>query len=205
MKSRKKIRMAGGARRAQIVEVATSLFVKKGFKGTTTREIAQKAGISEAVIYKHFARKEDLYTAIIESRCDDDKGEDRLLAALKGKKGREVFGEIAGFLISEHRKDPTILRLMAYSALEKQKLSEEMIKTRGLAFIEILEESIKWLIKDNKIRKVDPTLASRAFLGMVLHYSLSQEVYGMKKYFDWPDDVVADTFVEIFFDGVMRR
>ena len=53
-----KKRMTGEARRRQIVRVATSLFVKRGFRGTTTREIARKAGISEAVIFRHFSRKE---------------------------------------------------------------------------------------------------------------------------------------------------
>jgi AcrR family transcriptional regulator len=39
-------RMAGEDRRLQILLVAISLFAKKGFRGTTTKEIAQAAGVS---------------------------------------------------------------------------------------------------------------------------------------------------------------
>ena len=52
-------------RRTQIIEVAMTLFATKGFTGTTTRAIAQAADVSEAIIFRHFATKEDLYNAII--------------------------------------------------------------------------------------------------------------------------------------------
>ena len=52
-------------RRTQIVDVAMRLFASKGFKGTTTRAISVAAGVSEAIIFRHFETKEDLYNAII--------------------------------------------------------------------------------------------------------------------------------------------
>src|SRR5215207_2497876 len=59
-------RMCAGDRRRQIAEVAMRLFSERGFRGTTTKEIAQAAGVSEAIIFRHFATKEELYTAIID-------------------------------------------------------------------------------------------------------------------------------------------
>src|SRR5574337_501242 len=61
-------RLSAEERREQIVEVAVELFSRKGFRGTRTREIAETAGISEAMIYKHFATKRELYSAIIEAK-----------------------------------------------------------------------------------------------------------------------------------------
>ncbi len=204
MKKTKK-RMTGVERKLQIVEVATALFVKKGFKGTTTREVARMAGISEAVIFKHFSKKEVLYKAIIDSKCDDSQGGYRLMNAIKDKKGKDVFLVIATYLISEHQRDPALLRLLMFSALEKQRLSEMFIKSRGFAVIGFLEERIKELIKAGEVRKVDPEVAARAFMGMVLHYTMSQEIYGLKKYSNWPCEYVAENFVEIFFEGIRRR
>jgi len=40
---------------------------------------------------------------------------------------------------------------------------------------------------------------------MVIHYSMAQEIYGMKRYFKVPLQEVVDTFVEIFFKGMERR
>ena len=53
-------RMAGEERKLQILAVAVRLFSQKGFRGTTTKEIAQAAGVSEAMVFRHFATKDDL-------------------------------------------------------------------------------------------------------------------------------------------------
>lgn len=197
-------RLSGEERRAQIVKVASGLFSKKGFKGTTTREIAKAAGISEAVIFKHFSRKEDLYKAIIDSRCSDNEGGPRLIGMLKGKSGREVFMTVAVYLLEEHQKDPSFMRLLTYSALEQHSLSELFLKTRAMELLGFLEDKIHEFIRDGLMRDVDPALAARAFIGMVDHYSIGQELYGFKRYFRRPLEEVAETFVDIFLEGTRR-
>ena len=64
------LRLATPERRHSIVAAAVPLFARKGFAGTTTREIAEAAGVSEALVFKHFASKTALYEAILE-RCRD--------------------------------------------------------------------------------------------------------------------------------------
>lgn len=198
-------RMTGEQRRAQIVRLATELFSKKGFKGTTTREIAGRAGISEAVIFKHFARKEDLYRAIIDSRCSDTEGGPRLIGMLKGKSGREVFTTVALYLLDEHQKDPSFMRLLTYSALERHSLSELFLTTRVMELMGFLEDKIKELVNEGSMREVDPALAARAFIGMVDHYSIAQEMYRFNRYFKRPIEEVAEAFVDIFLEGTKRR
>ena len=61
--------MAGEERRHQIVSVAMRLFSQRGFRGTTTKEIAQAAGVSEAIIFRHFATKDELYAAILDLKA----------------------------------------------------------------------------------------------------------------------------------------
>jgi len=200
-----KKRLSAEKRKTQIVSIATALYVKRGFKGTTTREIAAKAGISEAVIYKYFSKKEDLFKAIISEKCDDNLGRSRLLGALEGKEGRELFHEMARFLITENTTDQTLMRLLMRSALEQQELSEVFIRIKGLDLIEFLESSIRGLIKEGVFKEVNPGLAARAFLGMVLHYVMTQEIYGLKRCFSFSSGEAADTFVDIFFDGISRR
>lgn len=200
-----KKRMTGEKRREQIVGVAAGLFAKKGFKGTTTREIAVKARISEAVIFKHFARKEDLYKAIIDRSCSDGKGQLLLLNAIKDKKGKDMFKGVADYLLDFHQKDQSFMRLLTFSALEKQNLSELFLRTKGLEVFEFLSKRISELIKEGVLRKVDPDVAARAFMGMVLYHSFSQELYGLKKYYKWPNGYVAGNFVDIFFEGIKKR
>ena len=61
-------RMKGDLRREQILRTAIELFSKKGFAGTTTKEMARAAGVSEAMVFRHFAKKTDIYDAILSDR-----------------------------------------------------------------------------------------------------------------------------------------
>lgn len=56
-------------RRAAIVKAVRMVFAEKGFHGTTTRELAEAAGVSEALLFKHFPNKEALYSAMQLSCC----------------------------------------------------------------------------------------------------------------------------------------
>lgn len=58
-----KNRLSGDERRQQIIEKAAEVFAKKGVMGTRTRDIAEVCNINEALIYRHFASKEELYQA----------------------------------------------------------------------------------------------------------------------------------------------
>ena len=54
-------RLSAEARRLSILRAAIPIFAKKGFNGTTTKMIAQSAGVSEALLYRHFPSKEVIY------------------------------------------------------------------------------------------------------------------------------------------------
>jgi AcrR family transcriptional regulator len=56
-------------RRAAIIKAVRRLFAEKGFHGTTTRELAEAAGVSEALLFKHFPTKEALYAAMEHACC----------------------------------------------------------------------------------------------------------------------------------------
>jgi len=56
--------MAAGERKRAIVEAAMPLFARKGYAETTTKDLAQAAGVSEPLLYKHFPSKEALYHEI---------------------------------------------------------------------------------------------------------------------------------------------
>jgi AcrR family transcriptional regulator len=59
-------RLTAEARKEAIVEAVRDVFAEKGFDGTTTRELAKAAGVSEALLYKHFPSKESLYAAMLD-------------------------------------------------------------------------------------------------------------------------------------------
>src|SRR2546423_13607425 len=64
-------KLSGGERRAAITHAAQRVFAEKGFHGTTTRALAAAAGVSEALLFKHFPTKEALFAAMQMACCDD--------------------------------------------------------------------------------------------------------------------------------------
>ena len=60
-------RMAAADRRQHLIETAIRLFTEGSYHGTTTAEIARTAGVSEPILYRHFASKQALYLACIET------------------------------------------------------------------------------------------------------------------------------------------
>src|SRR5213592_4420866 len=98
-------RMAGEERHLQILRVAMSLFSQRGFRGTTTREIALAAGVNEAIIFRHFATKHDLYSAIIDQKaCTDEQQnvETEVEEAMRRGDDRRVFETIAFHILEKH-------------------------------------------------------------------------------------------------------
>ncbi|HXC27270.1 MAG TPA: helix-turn-helix domain-containing protein [Stellaceae bacterium] len=65
-------RLDSDDRRKAIVDAAVPLFARKGFAGTTTRELAAAAGVSEALLFRHFPSKQSLYREILTLGCEGD-------------------------------------------------------------------------------------------------------------------------------------
>lgn len=64
-------RLKAPQRRSQLIEIATKLFAKGGYAATTTAAIAEAAGVTEPVLYRHFQSKHDLFMAIVRKMSDD--------------------------------------------------------------------------------------------------------------------------------------
>jgi AcrR family transcriptional regulator len=59
-------RLPAAERRARILETALPLFAARGRDGTTTRDLARAAGVTEPVLYRHFPSKEELFAAVLD-------------------------------------------------------------------------------------------------------------------------------------------
>ena len=198
-------RMTAGGRREQILRGSMKLFAEKGFRGTTTREIAQQLGISEALMFKYFPSKKALYRAIIRKRTDGSEEMFFPKEAIQSKDDRQVFRSIASYLISKNTDDPTFMRLIQYSALEGHELSKIFFESHAMEKTKLLSKYIRQRIKEQAFQNVPPLLAARAFMGMILYYVQSQELYGLKDHFNFSQKKVVDTFVETFLNGLTGK
>lgn len=197
--------MPADVRRADILAIAARVFSTHGFVGATTRDIAREIGITEAALYRYFPSKEAIYTAILEERLTAEDLVARFEEAARAGDDIAVFGGLAHALLESVESDPTFLRLMLYSALEGHQLARPFQERRVRRLREFLTSYIEQRTKAGAFRELDPVLAARAFVGMLIDHLTVREVYGMRAEYPQTNAEVAETFVAIFLRGVRRE
>jgi len=193
-------RQSSQERQASLIQAAARLFAKKGFNGTTTKEIAKAAGISEALVFKHFPTKRALYAAILAEKVTISELLVAIETSAQKRDDQRVFTLIAGYRIRPG-VDPTLLRLLLFSALEGHELSDMFFGKHHKVFYDHLAAYIQTRVKDGAFRRVDPLLAARAFIGMVVHHRLLHEIFGVRM--DRSYDDTVSTYVDIFLQGLV--
>lgn len=204
--------MSGDERRDQILQASVELFSKHGFAGTTTKEIARTAGVSEALVFRHFATKDELYNAILEGKtCQMGllrtiAGEDKqLMEAIEAKDDRAVFYILALNALNSQQSDPRFMRLILYSALEEHDLAERFFNESVSRIYEFIGSYIKRRQEDGDFRKSDPAIVVRAFHGMIVHHSLNNILWNKrKKLIDITNEEAARQFTEIVLSGILK-
>jgi AcrR family transcriptional regulator len=199
-------RMAGEERRLQILRVAVRLFSQRGFRGTTTKEIAQAAGISEAMVFRHFATKEELYAAILDHKaCAEGLGDpcELVADAVRRKDDRAVFETLAYTALQHHEQDPDFMRLLLHAALEEHQLTQMFWDTFVLRIYEFLGNYICERQRDGAFREIEPRAVVRALIGMVMHHSLNNNLWDpSRRLLNISNEQAAHDFTEILLKGI---
>ncbi|SRR5579883_99001 len=197
-----KTRMRGEERHAAIVRAAIRLFAEKGFRGTTTRELAACMGVTEPVLYRHFATKRDLYNAIIEAKARQASERVHTLREFaETADDRAFFTRLAELILARYEQDPALTRLLLFSSLEGHELAEHFFDRVFRDLYELVLEYIRRRVQAGAFRQVDPEIAARALIGMVGYHGLVEQLF--PKYFGNRNRRrVAREMVSVFLSGV---
>jgi TetR/AcrR family transcriptional regulator len=190
-------------RRQQIIQAAMELFAKQGFQGTTTREIADRTHVNEAILFRHFPHKDDLYWAVIEAKCCGLRGPQELRQTLKNAATpREALVAIAEDILRRNAEDPTRPRLFLFSALENHRLTHRFFRSYIAQYYDILADYIREQIRQGNFRSMEPRLAARCFFAMVSHHYQVQELFGGRRYQKFDVRGACETMADIWLEGV---
>src|SRR5712692_1937445 len=192
------VRVSAPDRKRQILAVATCLFARQGFAGTTTRQIAQRAGVNEALVFRHFPTKEELYWDVLEAKIHEAAPAERIEKTLASSRGLAVFERVAFEILQRRAQDDTLSRLLLFSGLENHELAQRFFVTYVADYYDRLATHIERLMQAGRLRRTDPLLAARAFFGMVIYHSWIQDVFGGKHFHDYPLKEASRTLAEIW-------
>jgi AcrR family transcriptional regulator len=200
-----KKRLSQEERRNQIIEVAIALFAGKGFKGATTRAIAKAAGVSEAIIFRHFETKEDLYDAIITYTLEKRRHLwEQEKSPATSQDLESMLRKFAHSYIQRNRQDPTFIRLMMYSALEDHKFRQRFFEINRSPLMRAIRMSLEEGIQAGNFRPVDPHLTIRTFFWSMLQYCISRFVATTHPVDEDSDAEMVNNLVGIFMHGLME-
>jgi AcrR family transcriptional regulator len=167
-----------GHGRRLLLEAARALFAEKGYSGASTREIADRAGVSETMLFRHFGSKANLFeiaavapfTAFMKQYVDDyrhrEHGDRTPL-----EEGRGFY---RGLFTVLHGERELLMALRAASQFD-QVLARDIGTQLRAAFTEILElfeEVVGSEIRERELRSVDCAATVRVMVGMTLSLAL---------------------------------
>lgn len=201
------VRLSAPQRREQLINVAVDLFSRKGFNGTTTREIAAAAGVTEAIIFRHFETKEHLYTAIIDQRLNSPDAAE-WIAGLQSAMDRDddpaVFRQLIEVIIFTHKTDPKFQRLMLYAALEGNHIALLYMREVTTAIVDSFRRYLARRQKQGYLRVTSPDATLIAIVGMAKQYALDKYLHGLKEGC-LSDEQAAETFTQIAMNGLCLK
>jgi len=188
-------------RREQILSAASAVFAEKGYQRATTREIADKADVSEGLIYSYFESKDHLLLAILEKLSNS--GFDELIYEDSAKTiNQDVLRKTLqirhGFL---DEMDP-MMRATMGEAITNNHFREHYVDVLVKPALNAMENEIENWIKNGEIKKTDIPAASRFLLAEIIGLFFLRainEPYVMEK---WQDNKFLQQISDYFVDGL---
>ncbi|MBV9438996.1 MAG: helix-turn-helix transcriptional regulator [Candidatus Eremiobacteraeota bacterium] len=174
---------------------ARELFERNGTRGTTTREVAERAGVNEATLFRHFGSKRALLDAMREQACASEE----LRAVLAGLDGRDVAADLRK--LAYHAVDHMVARraMMCVSLAEDAAATDDGPEWRGPS--QILQQLSAYFTARVEAGALhgDPLFLARAFLGTLFSYVVGRKLWDSAV----PDRGVLDGIVDLYLHGVV--
>ncbi len=163
--------MARKSRRDSIIESAAELFAAKGFRATTVRDIAERAGILSGSLYAHIATKEDLYLEIVRRASHDFTQRLNPIVSSQSRPGDKLQWMIAAHLavIEESRAWARVYldddsELSADTRREAQRLRRDYERLWDQVFSEGIEAGV-FDVQDESVTRLFVLSALNGIIG----------------------------------------
>jgi AcrR family transcriptional regulator len=191
-------------RRQQIIDGALAVFSEKGFEKATNKDIAEASGIgSPGLIYHYFKDKSDLFRQVVEQRAPVlqliSRGE-----TMMDTPPREVltlFGT-AFIQMLGNRTAISLFKLILNEAVRHPMVADMFNKIgpgRGFAF---LTRYLAHQMDIGALRHADPGAAVRCFVGPLLAYMVTREIFRQPDAATLSPETMVNTLVETFLHGM---
>lgn len=190
-------RLKAAERKASILAVAKILFADKGYHGVSVDEIAQRLGVSPAILYKHFNSKEELYEAVLdEISCKRESYVDAVVQ--QPADFAKVLIAMTLVYVESVAQDPDYLKMEMHSVLEGSKITQQFFENRWKSFTDYIEFSLQEFRSQGEMLKINPKAASLMFQGMIREALYAKCIYKSDHYREFDLQTLVTNLIDLF-------
>ena len=193
--------------RTQVLDAALALFSHQGFRATSTREIAERAGVSTGTVYHHFKDKETIFRELLDVywRAIDDPEFPTNKALTTGTfpENLEEIGRASRASVEQYQPYVTLIYVdvVEFSGSHIRKFYSEMAG-RFEGFVAAHKDELKL---EGKLRpEITPASAVMLAFRTFLQYFAVELVFGVPDHFGKSSDEVVGEIAHILRHGMLK-
>jgi len=183
-----------GSSRDKITKAAVELFSQEGYKGTTTREIAARAGVNESTLFRIFESKDKLFKEIL----SESSNMLTIIDLLKKGDGQgdlaDLLRETADLFSDMYRKSPNLVRIFMRCAMDREEMEYLENSVGPGAYRHLVSLFGKYIMK------LEPEKAAFYFLSLIQGSFQRALMFRELK-----EEIDTKELVELFISGVMEK
>jgi AcrR family transcriptional regulator len=186
--------------RARIMQAASQLFTEKGFAGTTTRAIAESAGINEVTLFRHFGTKEKLAKAIMDQYGGAAIAEN-LELSFSGDYVQDLT--LIGYAMVKVMSERIVAIRMSICEAGSFPEFQQVIAENPRQLRQMLARYFQRQMDKEVIHTGHPEAMAQAFLGMFFSYIVLQGLLFDSIQPEISSDELVEQFVTLFVRGTL--
>jgi AcrR family transcriptional regulator len=184
--------------RNKILEAAIDLFADKGFYATTTMKIAQKAGVNEVTLFRHFKNKNALFQEVLNEITRLGFDADTVKYFQIEPEDAIRLGVHTTFQLFEH--NPRALRILVLSLLHGvEGFEENYVKNHKQVAIDFIAEAFRKLQEQGKITsKESPVILAHMLLSLTLEMAMQRVIVKSTPLNDYDRESLCESIIRLF-------
>ena len=190
---------SGKDTRNKIIDAALEQMYERGYDGTTTRVIAQEAGVNEVTLFRHFGSKHNLFMAVIDRETDiAEEMTDHSFGFTGDMEAdlRTVGEQMAFHMVTKSK----LIKIIMMEATRDPDIWKHVSKT-PFAVIGYITKYFEMLQDQGKVRDGDPYLMSIAFFSFFFRTMITNAFLGSDVFIEMDGDTMGG-FVDLFINGI---
>lgn len=185
----------------RILDAAQRLFARQGFEKTTTRQLAEAAGIAEGTLFRHFENKKAILVAVVTQGWSEMLTD--LLTHLSEMGSYRSVAQLMRERMLTLPKQADLMRVCFMEAQFHPELRDRIQAEIISKMTNVVEAFIQTGIERGTYRDLNPKVVARVFLGMFMIAGFSQDTLMDDHSSPALQKEMAETLADIFLNGIL--